>query len=363
MKRKTILSILVVCILVPSLAFASVSFEGSVVSKNSTAVMASFGGVVSSVEVQAGDIVEAGDVLAEVITTKVYATTAGEITGVFGQTGDYVDNVVDRYGAVLYITPERKYTITADISRGYNEGANIYVHLGETVYLRSYALSIGNTGTGVITAVDGDEFTVETTQGEFWVGETISVYRDSEYTTSTRIGRGELSRVDEIAMSGSGSIIAMYVEDGDTVERGQLLYETVSGELDNLTADGNELKFTAAGIVESIEVSAGTSVEKGALVATVCSTDTMQVLVEINEYDLADVHVGDEVYLSFNFDDSGSSTIVGTVEMISDISFSSDSSDVSYYVYVDFVPTDDIRLGMTVLMETMDDETALESGV
>ena len=365
MKQKTIFSILAVCILVPSLAFASVSFEGTVVSSDTTAVMAAFGGVISSVSVQAGDVVDVGDVLADVTTTKVYASEAGEVTGIFGQVGDYVDNVVDRYGAVLYITPENKYIIEeADISRGYNDGENIYVHLGETVYLRSYSLSIGNLGEGVITAVDGDTFTVETTDGEFWVGETISVYRDSEYTTSSRIGRGDLSRAEEVAVGDTGgSIVAIYVQDGDVVERGQLLYETVSGELDNLTADGNELKSTAAGIVESIEISAGSSVEKGALVATVCSSDTMQVLVEINEYDLADVHVGDEVLLSFTYDDTGSSYITGTVEMISDISFSSDSSDVSYYVYIDFEPTEEIRLGMTVLMETIDELSDDNSGV
>ncbi|MBN1777702.1 MAG: HlyD family efflux transporter periplasmic adaptor subunit [Clostridiales bacterium] len=354
MKRKTILSVLAVCILVPSLALAGISFEGTVVSKDSIAVMAPFGGVVSSVSVQAGDIVDTGDALADVMTAKVYATTAGEITGVFGQAGDYVDNVADRYGAVLYITPERRYTISADTSEGYDTSDNLYLHLGETVYLRSYASSNGNTGVGEITAIDGTSFTVETTQGDFWVGETISVYRDPEFEAITRIGRGDLSRAAEIAINGSGSIVAMYVQDGDTVERGQLLYETVSGELDALAADGSQIRFTAAGIVESVEVSAGVSVEKGALVATVCAADAMQARVEINEYDLAYIKVGDTVKLSFSYDDLGMNTITGTVEMISDISFSSDTSDVSYYVYVDFRPNEDIRLGMTVIMETMD---------
>jgi biotin carboxyl carrier protein len=355
MKRKGMLSILAVCILVPSLALAGASFEGTVVSKNPIAIMAPFGGVVSAVDLQAGDFAQAGDVLAEVATSKVYATVAGEVTGMFGQAGDSVDNVVNRYGAVLYITPERKYVITADTGEGYESSDNLYVHLGETVYLRSFTLANGNTGVGIITAVSGSNFTVETTQGDFWIGETVSVYRDSGYAAKTRIGRGDAGRAAEVAVSGSGSIIALYVQDGDTVERGQLLYETVSGELDNLVADGNRIKIPVAGIVESVNVSAGASVAKGALVATICPAEEMQVLVEINEYDLSDIHVGDTVSLTFSNDDSGLNAAVGTVEMISDISFSTDTSDVTYNVYVDFEATENIRLGMTVTMELTDE--------
>lgn len=354
MKHKAILALLVVCALAPSLALASVSFEGTVVAKEGVAVMAPFGGVVSAVAAQAGDLVEAGDVLAEVATTKVYATTAGEVTGVFGQVGDDADTVADRYGAVLYIIPERKYTIAADTSKGYDSSENLYVHLGETVYLKSLAAAYDNTGTGLITAVDGEDFTVETTAGEFYLGETVSVYREPDFANQSRIGRGTLERVAEVAVSATGSIVALYVRDGDRVERGQLLYETVSGELDGLRADGSQIKSTASGIVQSIELSIGTSVEKGALVATICPEDSMQVLVEINEYDLADVKVGDTVNLSFGLDDPGMNTVAGTVEMISAISFTSDSSDVSYYVYVDFETDAAIRLGMTAIMETID---------
>ena len=355
--KKVLATVLAACVLLPGLALASVSFEGSVVSKDTEAVMAPFGGVVSLVEVEAGDMVQAGDVLADVMTTKVYAETAGEITGVFGQVGDYDETVTDRYGAVLYITPERKYTITADTDDGYESSDNLYVHLGEVVYLRSVS-SNNNTGMGIITAVDGEEFTVETTSGEFYMSETISVYREADYGEMSRIGRGTLERAAEVAVSDSGSIVKLYVQDGDMVERGQLLYETVSGELDGLVADGNQIKSTVSGIVESVSIASGDSVEKGALVATICPAENMQVLVEINEYDLADIQVGDTVNLSFNYDDLGTNTATGTVAMISDISYSTDTSDVTYYVYVDFEPSSNIRLGMTAMMETIDEPVA-----
>ena len=94
----------------------------------------------------------------------------------------------------MYITPANKYTIDADTSYAYASSDNLYVHLGEVVYLRSYNFQIYNTGVGVITAVEDDSYTVETTDGEFWMGETVSIYRDADYDSTSRIGRGEISR-------------------------------------------------------------------------------------------------------------------------------------------------------------------------
>ncbi len=359
MKRKEILSVLAVltaCLLLPGFALASASFDGTVVSKNAIAVTAPFGGVIGKVSVQAGDYVEAGDTLAEVITTKVYAPSDGVITGLFAQVGDSVANVVSRYGAALYITPENKYTIEADTSYAYSNNDNLYVHLGEVVYIRSYNFQVYNTGMGIITSVADADYTVETSEGDFWMGETVSIYRDADFATESRIGRGDVTRTAEVAVGDSGSIVAMHVQDGDEVVRGQLLYETVTGELEDLVADGNLIKATVSGIVESVGISAGSSVSQGGLVATVCPPDRMQIVIEVNEYDLMDIAVGDTVALTFTYDDIGMSTGTGTVEMISDVSVSTDTSDVSYEVYINFAAEDDTRLGMTVMVEIIGED-------
>lgn len=364
MKRKGILSILAVltaCLLLPGFALASASFDGTVVSRNAIAITAPFGGTVESVSVAEGDYVEAGDVLATVATTKVYASTDGEVTGVFAQVGDDVDNVVNRYGAALYITPSNKYTIDADTDYAYATSDNMYVHLGEVVYLRSYNFQIYNEGVGVITSVQDEDYTVETTEGEFWMGETVSIYRDADYDTTSRIGRGDVTRTDEVAVTDGGSIVAMYVQDGDEVVRGQLLYETVSGELEDLVADGNQIKSSVSGIVEAVSVSAGSNLEQGGLVATICPRDHMQIVIEVNEYDLMDIAVGDTVSLTFTYDDVGMSQGTGTVQMISDVSFSTDTSDVTYDVYIDFEAEDATRIGMTVMVDIIDqDEYTVE---
>ena len=360
MKRKGILSVLAVltaCLFLPGFALASASFDGTVVSKNAIAITAPFGGVIGSVPVQEGDYVNVGDVLAEVITTKVYAPSDGMITGLFAKTGDLVENVVNRFGAALYITPTNKFTIHADTDQAYSDerGENLYIHLGEVVYLRSYNFQIYNEGIGVITAVEDGDYTVETTEGEFWMGETVSIYRLPDYDSTSRIGRGEVTRTAEVTVGDSGSIVAMYVQDGDEVKRGQLLYETVDGELDGLVASGNTITASVAGIVESVSVSAGTSVSQGGLIATICPKDRMQVMIEVNEYDLMDIAVGDTVALTFTYDDMGMIQGIGTVEMISDVSISTDTSNVSYEVYINFDAEDDTRLGMTVMVDMIED--------
>ncbi len=178
------------------------------------------------------------------------------MTGLFIQTGDNVESVSTRYGAALYIAPENKYSISADIEKAYNDSANKYVNIGETVYI-SCTSDGAHTAVGEIVAAEGTTYTVETTSGELMMEETVNIYRSSEYTSSSRIGRGTVSRTAEIAVTGTGSVVALHVSDGDTVERGQLLFETVTGDLDGLYATGNEIVSEISGVVASVSASAG----------------------------------------------------------------------------------------------------------
>ncbi len=338
-------------------ALAETTFDGTVVSSESVSVTAPFGGTVNTFRLRAGDKISVGDMIAEVATTKVYASADGEITGVFGQPGDSVDDVVSRIGAVLYIAPTNKYTITADIQKAYSSSDTKYVNIGETVYLKSYYSSNGNTAQGTITATNGTSYTVETTSGELLMEETVSIYRSAEYTSASRIGRGTVSRTAEVAVSGSGSILYMHVKDGDTVTRGQLLFETVTGTLDGLYATSNQIVSEVDGIIATVNLSAGSTLNKGDTLLTVYPGNKMQVVIDIDEYDLVDIHEGDPIQLEFNYDDAENNVFTGTVSMISHVSGSSTTSDVTYQAYIDFTPNEDIRLGMTVLASTINGET------
>jgi len=139
---KKILSFLFTLLLLggmlPNLALAATTFDGTVVSGEAVSVTAPFGGTVSSFALREGDAIDVGDGIAQVETIKVYAPTDGVVTGVFGQPGDSVSDVVSRVGAVLYIEPAEKYSITADIQYAYNDSDHKYVNIGETVYIHSY---------------------------------------------------------------------------------------------------------------------------------------------------------------------------------------------------------------------------------
>jgi hypothetical protein len=99
-----------------------------------------------------------------------------------------------------------------------------------------------------------------------------------------------------------------------------------------------------------VSASVGSTLSKGDTLLTVYPRDKMQVVIEIDEYDLADIQEGDTLQLEFNYDDSADSLCIGTVSMISHVSASTDTSDVSYKAYIDFTPNLDIRLGMSVLV-------------
>jgi multidrug resistance efflux pump len=362
MKRNILLVALslTLCMALVTPAFAETTFDGTVVSSESVSVTAPFGGTVSTFKLRAGDKISVGDVIAEVATTKIYASTDGVINGVFGQPGDSVDDVVSRIGAVLYIAPTNKYTITADIQKAYSSSDNKYVNIGEIVYLKSYYSSNGNTAQGIITAADGTSYTVETTSGELLMEETVSIYRSADYDSESRIGRGTVSRTAEVAVSGSGSILTMHVKDGDTVTRGQLLFETVTGTLDGLFATSNQIVSDVDGIIATVSLSAGSTINKGDTLLTVYPSDEMQVVIDIDEYDLVDIHEGDQIQLEFNYDDTANNVLIGTVSTISHVSGSSSTSDVTYQAYIDFTPNEDIRLGMTVMASISGGESNLD---
>ena len=351
---KKLIGIILALVLMPVLALASTTFEGTVVSGEVVSVTAPFGGTVSHFSLRAGSRIDRGSVVATIATDKVYATADGTIAGVFAQVGDSVENVVNRYGAVMYIVPEHKYTISADIEKAYNSAETKYVNIGETLYM-SCTSDGAHTAVGIVTAASDTTYTVETTSGELLMEERVYLYRSPNYASKTRVGRGTVGRTSEIAVNGSGSILRFHVKDGDKVKRGDLLFETVTGEFDGLYATGNEIISDVSGIIASVDTAAGKTVSKGDTLLTVYSMDSLQIQISVNEYDLVSIREGDTVNLSFNYDESNIMQTTGTVSMISHLSESEAGSEANYPAYIDFVPNENIRIGMTVSVSTLDE--------
>ena len=343
----------------------TISFEGTVAASQTCEVYAFIGGTVSSVEAEVGQQVAEGDVLATLNTTKVYATESGVVTGVFGQIGDSAETIAEKYGAVMYIEGESVYSIAASTENAYNETENKFVHVGESVYLSCYSDG-DHTGTGVITAIEGTDYTVKVLSGEFLIGETVNVYRGDAAKSANRIGRGKLSRTNPTSVTGSGSIVSFAVSSGDTVQRGDLLFETLDGEFDGLYMRGNQILAETDGTVAELKLEQGGKVEKDSVAAVLYPAGSMRIEAQVDEADLASIAVGDPVTIELLWNQDEEITYEGTISMISAIANSStsqtgaeqDASDsVTFTVYIDFTPDANTRYGMSAVVSTIDTGT------
>lgn len=339
---------------IPAAASAEAAFSGEVTASRTQVITAPYGGAVSGVTVRAGDSVKLGDFIAEVQSTRVYSEIEGTVSGVFAGEGDSAEGVGERYGAVLYVEPVNRFKIEASTTKAYNASENYYVHIGETVYI-SCTKDGSHKGRGTVTALGSDDaakFTVEVTAGELYMNETVNVYRSADYDNASRIGRGTVGRTSPVAVKGEGSVLRMHVRSGDTVERGELLFETVKGTLDGLYAPDTQIVSDVTGVIASVDAKNGATVEKGATLATVYPQDSLQVKMEITEADLADVQVGDAAEIEFNWNVESGKRYPGTVSAISYVSEEDKESTgtARYIAYVDFTPDEDVRIGMTVVV-------------
>jgi multidrug resistance efflux pump len=343
-------------------ALAEEELEGSVVAGDTISITAPYGGTVQSISLRAGALISVGDTVATMQTTKVLAPEDGTVRGVFSQAGDTLDKT-----NVLYIAPVSKYTIACSIEKAYDSIDTKYVRIGETVYVKNK-----RDGTyraeGIITAVNGSNYTVQTSAGELYMEDTVYIYRSSDYAAESRIGSGTVGRTAELAISGSGSLLKLYVTDGEAVERGQLLFETVDGSLDAMAAYGDTIPSDVSGVIANVNVSAGQKVSKGDVLLTVYDPASYQIEFTIDEDLLSSVEAGDTVNIVFQWNEDTGTAIQGTVTSISYISDSTsattsdtgqgDSSETTatkYTGYVAFQADDTVRIGMSVTVSTIDE--------
>lgn len=345
------LLVLLLALLLPCTALAGTTFDGTVVAGDQVAITAPFGGTISSLSIHSGSRISLGDTIAEIQTTKVYAPADGVVVGVFAQEGDSVESVASRYGSVMSIMPENRYTISATIEKAYNSSETKYIAIGETVCMT--CTSDGDhTAQGIVTTANGSSYTVESISGELMISENVSIYRDASCSASSCIGRGTVGRTAEIPVTASGSILKLHVQNGDTVQRGDLLFETVTGDLDGLYAVSNQLLSQYSGIVSEVNAAVGGKVSKGDTLLTLCPIDSLLVEISVSEYDLSLLQEGSEVRITFQYDENTTSQTTGIVTMISHLSSGSDT-EAAYQATVAFTPPDDIRLGMTAVVETL----------
>lgn len=339
-------------------ASAELALDGSVISGGSESVRAPFGGIVEEVKLRAGDLVDVGDPVASIVTSKVYAPQDGVVGSVCAQEGDSAEGIIKRYGAVLYIEPTNRYIVQASTEKAYNSSTTRYVHIGEKLYL-SCTQDGSHRGTAKVSKIEAaDEagitkYTLEVTGGDFYIGETVGAFRSADYASTSRVGRGTVAQAEAIAVEGAGSILKMHVAPGDTVERGQLLFETVEGTLDGLYAGESTIPSNLSGIVATVDVQNGAAVTKDANLITVYPFDTLQIEAQVNVLDLGEIHEGDDVEIEFDLDPDSLRRYQGKVESISYLA-SGEGSQKYYSAYISFEADAHVRLGMPAIVYLKD---------
>jgi len=322
-------------------AHAAEQFDGTVIAGSAVSIKAPFGGTIKSLGLRTGAQLTLGEVIAHMETTRVLATEDGTIRGVFASVGDEASSTV------MYLQPVSKFTISASVSSAEETASTKYVTLGEEVFIRC-TKDGSHKARGVVTAVRGSAYTVQTTAGELYMEEKVNLYRDPSYSSNSCIGSGSVSRTNALAVSGTGSIIAMHVHDGDEVERGQLLFETVEGTMGETPVLDSVVRADAEGVIAEIKVAAGQRVAQDDVLLTVYRPQDYQIAISVAEDMLSSVSVGDEASIYFNWNMDNRSPFAGRVEEVSFMSESSDGSDPVYTAYLSFQADETVRLGMNV---------------
>lgn len=330
-------------------AASTVEVDGAVISTRETPVFIRYTGVIDQINVRDGSYVHQGDVIATLKTNKVYATEDGTVR-LFGSVGDSTEMVTEHYGAVAYIEPDVKFTISASTRNAYDSEETKTIHPGEKVYLRGNS-TLTHVGEGVVTQVSGTSFTVDVLESNFDASESVNVYRDQAYTTSLRIGRGNTSRASYGAYEGSGVIVSYNVTDGSKVKKGDILFETIEGEFAGYATDLTEIKAPADGVIYSLSVSLGGSVTAGDTLCTLYPDEYMRVEAAVNEESLAILTVGADVQVHFTYVNGGEYSVSGKVEQVSAVGYTDEDSESDESFFKAIISLDDVSgvsYGMTV---------------
>lgn len=279
------LTALAMALLLGATALAEV-YEGQTAALSSVTVVSDAAGTLASVEAAVGARVEAGDALLRLKGTPAFASQDGTVSLVTAREGDEVD------GEVLEIAPLERYQIYCTVDKAYQSAETTLVHSGETLYVKCTADG-SHRAVGVVTLIEGEEYRVLTLGGALYIGETVYLYRDSDFTAAQRVGKGTVVASDPESCSASGTLTRLCVDAGDTVERGQLLYET----------GGGAVSAPVAGIVSAVNVRAGDAVEREQVVAEIVPDDDVCVEIRVDESEAARIAVGDTAQIHFADED------------------------------------------------------------
>ncbi|MBP3648055.1 MAG: efflux RND transporter periplasmic adaptor subunit [Clostridia bacterium] len=308
---------LLLALLLPAAACAEgtlVTANGVVESANVYEITAPYSGVLMPFDWQSGERVLKGYLLFSMDTIKVYAPVDGTVSAIFAENGDLADDVMNQYGMLASMEKKNEFIAQCSTSGAYNDDDNKIIHMGEIVYIEQTS-DTENVGEGRVISVDGANYAVEITDGDFDDGDSVKIYRDEKMTSKSCIGSGKAQRSSYVPVYGAGRILRCAVEEGYKVKKGQLLFEMASQDADPRLEDA-EMKAPADGALEIACIS-GQQTYKGMVLARIHDLTALNVVMQVDEMDLDLIAVGDN--LSVEFDRYPGESFSGMVTEISSI--------------------------------------------
>lgn len=341
MKKTTcLLAALLLTAIMPAALAEGLEIEGTIQAGQTRSITAPYSGTLGDFTAEAGDVLSAGDALFPVSTQKIYAPADGTVTGLFAQAGDDAATVQERYGALCYLEDAVQYEANCTGSGADRDIEDKVVHAGETVYLKSTQNS-SHKGEGVVTSVSAEGFTVEITRmDELNLNESVKVYRDSDCDSDSCIGSGRTAHRAARAVTATGSVLRVCVSEGQTVRRGDLLFEIVPDALEGMTGGDGTVKMPEDGVLLSVSAQTGTQTQKDAVLATYCPAGAMVLVCAVDEDDLAVLEPG--THVNVTLDAWPEETLDGTVEKIAYAA----NEQGEFEVTVSMPQADDLRIGL-----------------
>ncbi|MCL1795482.1 MAG: HlyD family efflux transporter periplasmic adaptor subunit [Clostridia bacterium] len=328
----------------PQNQYYALTLTGRVVAGETALVTAPYGGRVAPFGIREGDIIAADEPLFVLEPTEVYAPCEGVVVGIRPEVGDDAAFLQERYGALMYLEPANPFLIHTTTRNAYNASENLNIRIGEMVYIES-RVYYNKSGVGYVTAVDGENYTVEVIGGNLVLHDDVAIYREPDFVNHSKIGNGKIDRNTAVPITAGGSVLSIKVAEGDRVRRGDVLMEMVEGTLSGNLRGNKEINSGVDGIVATIEVKPGARVEQRQVMATVYPTRGLQVAAEVHELDIGGIHAGDGVRVDFP-GIKPTEPFMGRIESIGALS-TSESGDAQYLVYVSFDTDERVRMGMS----------------
>lgn len=337
--------ILLICFLnFSSFAVASAEsdFTGKIVAGEVLKITAPYSATVEEIPCEAGEFVHTGDPLFRLSTEKVYAPCDGVVQGILVEEGDRLEGTSLFYKGAIYLEPHRQYILRANTGSAAGEVENKILHVGDTVYLRRNSDSNRRTGIGIITEISGKDFLVEVQSGEVRLEDVCYIYKNPSYDYDDRIGKGTVARNEPVALNGTGVVLKLLVQNGQSVKKGDLLMETAP---DSAQGSDSAVVSPVNGILSVSNISIGSMVNQDQAVMEIWSEGSLEASIAVDEYDLADFEIGQR-YM-FTLDCDSSRRYEATVSEIGYLPIR-EGDKTSYEVRLSFDNDDFVRVGMSL---------------